>query len=117
MKKIKSLLEASEDAPNKMTETAFGKICMYVIWTAAVLAVWANMMPIAGILFGILAGKRIKRLILKRTPVNTQLVGIAGNVIFWWAMLDHSFIMMIVGALLSVQFNFLQNGKPFWSFR
>lgn len=117
IKETKSLLEALEDAPDKITDTVFGKICMSVIWAAAVVAVWSNWMPIAGILFGILAGKRIKRLILKRTPVNSQIVGIVGNVVFWWGMLDHSLPMMVVGALLSVKVSSPNNGRSFWSFR
>lgn len=113
---MKSLLEAGEDAP-KVTDTFFGKVLMSIIWVAAVVAVWNNWVPVTGILLGILVGIRIKRLILKRTPAKSELIGLAGNIIFWWGMLDHSFIMMTLGVALSVKVNLSRNGKKVLSLR
>lgn len=104
--------------PRGVTETGFGKLCMSIIWLTAVLAVWENMIPLAGILFGILVGKRIKRLILKQGSPKSQMVGVVGNVIFWWGMLDHTGIMIAVGAIMSIKINTSKTaGEPFWSFR
>lgn len=101
-----------------VTETAFGKVCMSILWFSAVIAVWENWIPIAGILFGILAGKRIKRLILKDGGFRSQMIGLAGNIIFWWGMLDHTGIMIAVGAVMSISIHVgRDSGKGFWSFR